>query len=161
MDRTTMTRKPRSNAALTAGLATVAGLALLAPPQSANAAPGTSDRAERSSATPYVVQRSGEETARTSTGRRPERLVLSEFTSVHDVNWARWDARRAVGAGLVTGSWCLSTCMDKPLKATLRLADPRTVDGRKVYSTFTLTLADGSGSYDAEDLRGKRPLAVR
>ncbi|MDI3406491.1 hypothetical protein [Streptomyces cavernicola] len=161
---TTVTGKSRPKAALAVGLATAAGLGLLvSSPQTANAALSGSEGTERSSATPYVVQRSGEETpdARAGAQRRPERLVLTEFTSISGVDWARWDARDAVGSGLVTGSWCLSTCQDKPLKATLRLSDPRTVDGKRVYSAFTLTLSDRTGTYDSEDLRGKRPLATR
>ncbi|MFM9371147.1 hypothetical protein [Streptomyces sp. Da 82-17] len=165
-----MNSTTKQTAALTAALATAAALALAASAPSASAALvpdaalGPGDAAERSAAAkPYVLNHHGEANAEAgSAQRRPERLVLSEFTTAHGLRWERWGAEQAVGVGRVTGSWCAETCLDRPLKATLRLLDPRTVDGRRVYSAFTLTVTDkAGGTYQAEDLRGKRALATR
>ncbi|MFF4606059.1 hypothetical protein ACFY12_25375 [Streptomyces sp. NPDC001339] len=117
--------------------------------------------AVRTSGTPYVINHYGEENAEHGRAERsPANLVLSEFTSLHHANWKAWSAKRAVGTGEVTGTWCLDTCLDEPLKATVTLADPKAVDGRRIFTTFTLELADGRGTYDSEDLRGKRPLVT-
>ncbi|MHA4773349.1 hypothetical protein L1085_002470 [Streptomyces sp. MSC1_001] len=152
----------RGKAALAAGLAGAAVLGLFAAAQSANSAPPREPVASVSTVSPYVVNHFGEENADTGRAeRRPKDLVLSEFTGIHRVTWRVWGATKAVGTGEVTGTWCLDTCLDKPLKATIVLSDPRTVDGRVVYSAFTLAPAGRSDAYDSEDLQGKRPLATR
>ncbi|MFD5399277.1 hypothetical protein ACFWJW_34350 [Streptomyces sp. NPDC127097] len=86
--------------------------------------------------------------------------MLSEFTSAQALHWKQWDAKKAVATGKVTGAWCLDTCLDKPLKATITLSDPKSVHGKKVYSAFTIKLAGGNGAYDSEDLKGKHALAT-
>ncbi|MFB6438435.1 hypothetical protein ACFCVY_16900 [Streptomyces sp. NPDC056411] len=165
----TTRRTRRSRTAMGAALAGVAVLGMFATAQAADAATASQRTAQavhstsvaRAGSTPYVINHYGEENAdRGRAERNPAHLVLSEFTSINAVDWKKWDAKRAVGTGEVTGSWCLETCMDKPLKATVTLSDPRTVDGRKVYTSFTLKLAGGAGQYDAEDLHGTRPLAT-
>lgn len=158
----------RHKTAIGAGLACVAALGAFATATGANAATAPAHAAHAHSAgvaqtnnTPYVVNHYGEENADQGKAERsPERLVLSEFTSARDLNWKQWNTKKAVATGKVTGMWCLDTCLDKPLKATLTLSDPKTVNGKKVFSSFTLKLADGSGAYDSEDLQGKRPLAT-
>ncbi|MFG2831713.1 hypothetical protein ACGFWI_30285 [Streptomyces sp. NPDC048434] len=165
MNRTpSMTRRHKT--AIAAGLACVAVLGTFATANGANAATASAQAAHTTSAvraahTPYVMNHYGEENADKGRAERsPKNLVLSEFTSAQGLNWKQWDAKKAVATGQVTGAWCLDTCLDKPLKATLTLSDPKTVHGKKVFSSFTLKLAGGSGAYDSEDLQGKRPLAT-
>lgn len=156
----------RAKTAMGAALAGVAVLGIFATAHAAQAS--TVDRGgvhatgtARTAGTPYVINHYGEENAdRGRAERSPRNLVLSEFTSINEVTWKQWGAKKAVGTGQVTGTWCLDTCLDKPLKATVTLTDPKTVNGRKVFTAFTLKPADGAGAYDAEDLRGKRPLAT-
>ncbi|MFJ5803803.1 hypothetical protein [Streptomyces decoyicus] len=158
----------RHKTAIGAGLVCVAALGTFATATGANAATAPAHTAHAHTAgvaqtdnTPYVINHVGEENADQGKAERsPESLVLSEFTSVGDLNWKQWDAKKAVATGNVTGNWCLETCLDKPLKGTLTLSDPKTVNGKKVFSSFTLKLAGGSGAYDSEDLQGKHPLAT-
>ncbi|MEU9121271.1 hypothetical protein AB0C96_15695 [Streptomyces sp. NPDC048506] len=168
MNRTT-TRTRRTRTAMGAALAGVAVLGMFATAQAADATTASqrtvhavhSASTLRTASTPYVINHYGEENADNGRAERsPANLVLSEFTSVNHVNWEQWGAKHAVGTGRVTGTWCLDTCLDKPLKATVTLSDPKTVHGRKVFTTFTLKLTDQPGAYDAEDLHGKRPLAT-
>ncbi|MFF8788566.1 hypothetical protein [Streptomyces sp. NPDC015125] len=165
MNRTTnMTRRHKT--AIGAALSCVAVLGTFATANAANAATASAPTAHTASATraadtPYVMNHSGEENAdHGRADRSPKDLVLSEFTSVGDLNWKQWDTKKAVATGEVTGNWCLETCLEKPLKGTLTLSDPKTVNGKKVFSSFTLKLAGGSGAYDSEDLQGKHPLAT-
>ncbi|MET7795799.1 hypothetical protein [Streptomyces decoyicus] len=158
----------RHRTAIGAGLACVAALGTFATATGANAATAPAHTAHARAAsvaqtdnTPYVMNHAGEENAdKGKAERSPERLVLSEFTSAGDLNWKQWDAKKAVATGKVTGMWCGQACLDKPLKGTLTLSDPKTVNGKKVFSSFTLKLAGGSGAYDSEDLQGKHPLAT-
>ncbi|MFI9262528.1 hypothetical protein ACIGT4_33195 [Streptomyces sioyaensis] len=153
-------RSQRIKTALGAGLAAVAVLGTFATAQSANAATAQHP-AKTASSAPYVINHYGEENAdKGKAERSPANLVLSEFTSAGSLHWKQWDGTKAVATGKVTGAWCLDTCLDKPLKATVTLSDPKTVHGKKVYSSFTVQLADGAGKYDSEDLDGKRPLAT-
>ncbi|WEB45307.1 hypothetical protein MOV08_42445 [Streptomyces yunnanensis] len=163
MNRTSTTSTFRRRAVLAAGLAGAAALGLSATAQAANGAvPAAPTKAVRTAVTPYVINHFGEENADTGRAeRRPRDLVLSEFTSIHQVDWKQWGAKEAVGTGQVTGTWCLDTCLTKPLKATISLSDPKVVNGKRVYSAFTLKLAGQQGTYDSEDLQGKRPLATR
>ncbi|WP_432001743.1 hypothetical protein [Streptomyces sioyaensis] len=155
-------RSQRMKTALGAGLAALAVLGTFATAQSANAATAQHPaKAARTSSAPYVINHYGEENADKGRAERsPAHLVLSEFTSAQGLHWKQWDGKQAVATGKVTGNWCLETCLDKPLNATVTLSDPKTVHGKRVYSSFTLKLADGAGKYDAEDLDGKRPLAT-
>ncbi|MEV0375185.1 hypothetical protein AB0I10_36360 [Streptomyces sp. NPDC050636] len=163
---TSMTPARRRKTVITAALAGAAALGLLATAQAAGAAPAPEHTAPTASAartdtSPYVINHYGEENADKGRAERsPKNLVLSEFTSINGVSWQQWGAKKAVGTGKVTGTWCLDTCLDKPLKATVTLSDPKTVNGRKVFSTFTLKLSGKPGAYDSEDLQGKRPLAT-
>lgn len=168
MHRTT-SRTRRTKTAMGAALAGVAVLGMFATAQAADATTATqrtvatahSTSTARANNTPYVINHFGEENADKGRAERsPKNLVLSEFTSIKRLGWKQWDAKQAVGTGEVTGTWCLDTCLDKPLKATVTLGDPKTVNGKKVFSSFTLKLAGGQGAYDAEDLHGKRPLAT-
>ncbi|MDT0459762.1 hypothetical protein RM550_29275 [Streptomyces sp. DSM 41527] len=168
MKRTTnMTRRHKT--AIGAALSCVAVLGTFATANAATAATASAHTAHtahtasvtRAAGTPYVMNHYGEEHAdKGKAERSPENLVLSEFTSAGDLNWKQWDAKKAVATGEVTGAWCGQACLDKPLKATLTLSDPKTVNGKKVFSSFTLKLAGGSGAYDSEDLQGKRHLAT-
>ncbi|GHI04163.1 hypothetical protein AQI88_35320 [Streptomyces cellostaticus] len=162
MNPTTAARTFRKNAAIAAGLAGAAVLGLFATAQAADAGEAShAAKAAHSATAPYVINHYGEKYADTGHAeRRSKVLVLSEFTSIHQVSWKQWGAKKAVGTGKVTGNWCLDTCLDKPLKATISLSDPKTVGGKKVYSAFTLKLSGHPGTYDAEDLQGKRPLAT-
>lgn len=144
-------------AALAAGAAV---LGVFATAQAADATPIARHTAH-AARTPYVINHYGEENAdKGHAERSPKNLVLSEFTSIGGVHWKQWGTKKAVGTGKVTGSWCLDTCLDKPLKATVTLSDPKNVHGRQVFSSFTLKLAGKPGTYDVEDLHGKRPLAT-
>ncbi|MGW1378206.1 hypothetical protein ACWD6P_28590 [Streptomyces sp. NPDC002446] len=162
----TLLSNRRTKTAMGAALAGVAVLGIFAGAQAAQAAtpahsgsPATS--VARTVGTPYVINHYGEENAdRGRAERSPANLVLSEFTSIGKVTWKQWGAKKAVGTGKVTGTWCLDTCLERPLKATVTLLDPKTVDGRKVFTAFALKLSDAPGTYDSEDLRGKRPLAT-
>ncbi|MFI9051518.1 hypothetical protein [Streptomyces sp. NPDC053427] len=155
MNRTPSTTRRRKTAAGAAALAGAAVLGTFATAQAAAAVPA------HSAATPYVMNHYGEEHAdKGHAERSPQHLVLSEFTSAHGVHWKQWSARRAVGTGTVTGTWCLDTCADKPLKATVTLSAPRTVHGKRVFSAFTLKLAGQPGRYVSQDLHGRRPLAT-
>ncbi|MGX1855491.1 hypothetical protein [Streptomyces sp. NPDC055299] len=156
-------RSQRMKTAFGAGLAAVAVLGTFATAQSADAATAQHPaKAARAGSAPYVINHYGEENADQGRAERsPAHLVLSEFTSAQGLHWKQWDAKKAVATGKVTGAWCLETCLDKPLKATVTLSDPKTVHGKKVYSSFTVKLADHAGKYDSEDLQGKRPLATR
>ncbi|MFE1173385.1 hypothetical protein [Streptomyces sp. NPDC058773] len=162
MKRTTSTTRRRRTAIGAAlACAAVLGSAVVATGAQAASAPAQTASAARTGSGPYVINHYGEENADKGRAERsPANLVLSEFTSAQQLHWKQWDAKKAVATGKVTGSWCLDTCLDKPLKATLTLSDPKTVHGKKVYSSFTLKLADGNGSYDVEDLKGKRPLST-
>ncbi|WP_438488260.1 hypothetical protein [Streptomyces sp. S186] len=172
---TTRRRTKRTKTVIATALTGVAALGMFATAQAAHASVGSAAGAgaeaghaahaadfARTSATPYVINHYGEENADKGRAERsPKHLVLSEFTSIHGLRWKEWGAKKAVATGKVTGTWCLDTCLDKPLKATVTLSDPKTVNGRKVFSTFTLKLAKGTGAYDSEDLRGSsRPLAT-
>ncbi|GAO06881.1 hypothetical protein [Streptomyces lydicamycinicus] len=156
MKRTSTPRRHRT--AIAAALACAAALGTVATAAGAQAAaPQHTVKAD----TPYVMNHIGEEHAdKGKAERKPESLVLSEFTSAGDLHWKQWDNKKAVATGDVTGMWCLDTCQDKPLKATITLSDPKSVHGKKVYSSFTVKLAGGNGAYDSEDLKGKQPLAT-
>ncbi|MFH8369348.1 hypothetical protein [Streptomyces sp. NPDC018031] len=160
-------RTPRATAATASALAGAAAVALLcsacgASGGNAGAAARTVVHSARPGAAPYVLDQHGEENADRGRARRtPGKLALSEFTTVGGMRWTRWGPTTAVGTGEATGAWCLPGCLDKPLKATVTLADPRRVNGTKVFSSFVLELTDASGAYDSDDLRGKRPLATR
>ncbi|MGW0731645.1 hypothetical protein [Streptomyces sp. NPDC002851] len=155
-------RISRKKAVLATGLAGAAVLGLFATAQAANGATAPEKTTRAAATTPYVINHYGEENADTGHAeRRPTGLVLSEFTTINHVSWKQWGVKKAVGTGKVTGTWCLDTCLDKPLKATIKLSDPKTVKGKKVYSAFTLKLAGKPGTYDSEDLQGQRPLATR
>ncbi|MEU9116044.1 hypothetical protein AB0D04_30820 [Streptomyces sp. NPDC048483] len=159
MTRTPSTTRRKKSAAGAAALAGVAVLGMFATAHTADATPAHST--STSVATPYVINHYGEENAdKGSAERSPKNLVLSEFTSIGSVHWKQWGAKKAVGTGKVTGSWCLDTCLDKPLTATVTLSAPKTVHGKKVFSGFTLKPAGKPGPYDSEDLHGKRPLAT-
>ncbi|AZS73336.1 hypothetical protein DDE74_22420 [Streptomyces lydicus] len=162
MKRTTSIAR-RHKTALGAALACVAVLGTVATATGAQAATASEHTASvaRTSSTPYVMNHYGEENAdKGKAERSPEHLVLSEFTTARDLDWKQWGAKKAVATGKVIGMWCLETCQDKPLKGTLTLSDPKTVNGKKVFSSFTLKLAGGNGAYDSEDLQGKHPLAT-
>ncbi|WP_328689158.1 hypothetical protein OG879_21020 [Streptomyces caniferus] len=165
MNRITKTAR-RHTSAIGAALACVAVLGSVATATGANAATAAAHTARPATAahstqTPYVMNHAGEENAdKGKAERRPERLVLSEYTAMGNLHWKQWGAKKAVATGEVSGIWCVRTCLDKPLKGTLTLSDPKTVHGKKVFSSFTLKLAGGNGAYDAEDLDGKRPLAT-
>lgn len=166
--RTSKTPKlSRTMAALAAGLTVSAffGAAF-----ATMRATGASEASEASSAdgkagravtAPYVLNPYGEEHADTGNPeRRPTSLVLSEFTQIGNVKWKQWDAKQASGTGDVGGAWCLPDCLDKPLKGTVTLSDPKTVNGKTYYSAFTLKLSGNPGTYESEDLRGKHALAT-
>ncbi|WP_395370072.1 hypothetical protein OHU45_16295 [Streptomyces tubercidicus] len=163
MKRTTSIAR-RHKTAVSAALACVAVLGTVATATGAQAATASEQGSGvvRTNNTPYVMNHIGEEHAdKGKAERSPERLVLSEFTSASNLDWKKWGTKKAVATGEITGMWCLDTCQDKPLKGTLTLSDPKTVNGKKVFSSFTLKLAGGKGSYDdVEDLQGKRHLAT-
>ncbi|MEW9520796.1 hypothetical protein [Streptomyces tubercidicus] len=162
MKRSTSTPR-RHKTALGAALACVAVLGTVATATGAQAATASEHTASvaRTSGTPYVMNHMGEEHAdKGKAERSPKALVLSEFTSAGNLDWKEWGTKKAVATGEITGMWCLETCQDKPLKGTLTLSDPKTVNGKKVFSSFTLKLAGGNGAYDSEDLQGKHPLAT-
>ncbi|MCM2579306.1 hypothetical protein [Streptomyces meridianus] len=109
---------------------------------------------------PFVLSQDEEPQAKEA-DRRPDKLVLSEFTTVDRITWTQWREADATGTGDVTGTWCLETCQDKPLKGTVTLSDPKTVNGKRYFSAYTLQLADGTKkTYETEDLNGKRQLAT-
>ncbi|MFF3542274.1 hypothetical protein [Streptomyces platensis] len=156
MKRTSTPRRHRT--AIAAALACAAAFGTVATATGAQAA---APKHTAGADTPYVMNHYGEENAdKGKAERNPANLVLSEFTSAGDLHWKQWDNKKAVATGDVTGMWCLETCQDKPLKATITLSDPKTVHGKKVYSSFTVKLAGGNGAYDSEDLKGKQPLAT-
>ncbi|MFG2529156.1 hypothetical protein [Streptomyces sp. NPDC048516] len=156
----------RHKTAIGAALSCVAVLGTFATANTATAATGSAHTAHLASAaraanTPYVMNHYGEENAdKGKAERSPENLVLSEYTAAGDLNWKQWGDKTAVATGNVSGIWCGQSCLDKPLKGTLTLSDPKTVNGKTVFSSFTLKLAGGSGAYDHEDLHGKRHLAT-
>ncbi|MGW7366487.1 hypothetical protein ACWGI8_24390 [Streptomyces sp. NPDC054841] len=156
----TATRISRKTAVTASGLTAAALLGVFVTSQVADAS-GAAEKSARPAAAPYVVNHYGEENADTGRAeRRPANLVLSEFTGINGVTWKQWGAGKAVGTGDVHGTWCADTCLDKPLKGTITLSDPKTVHGKRVYTTFTLKLSSKPGTYDSEDLQGKRPLAT-
>lgn len=162
MKRTTSIAR-RHKTALGAALACVAVLGTVATATGAQAATVSEHTAStaRTSGTPYVVNHYGEENAdKGKAERSPENLVLSEFTAVNNLDWKEWGAKKAVATGKISSGWCGDACDEKPLNATLTLSDPKTVNGKKVFSSFTLKLPVGSGMYDAEDLKGKRPMST-
>ncbi|MGW0868646.1 hypothetical protein [Streptomyces sp. NPDC002611] len=164
MNRTTTTKISRKKVVLAASLTAATLLGAFATAQAADAggASSASGKVGRVVAAPYVLNHYGEKYADTGHAeRRPANLVLSEFTSISKVKWQQWGAKKAVGTGEVTGNWCLETCLDKPLKGTITLSGPKTVNGKKIYAAFTLKLSGQPGTYDFEDLQGKRPLATR
>ncbi|GAA4065039.1 hypothetical protein [Streptomyces shaanxiensis] len=158
------TRISRKKATLAAGLTAAVLLGAFATSQAADASGASSDdagKAGRAVATPHVLNFYGEEYADTGHAeRRPASLVLSEFTHIDNVKWKHWGAKKAFGTGDVSGMWCLPGCLDKPLKGTVTLSDPKTVNGKTYYSAFTLKLSGKPGTYDSEDLQGKHALAT-
>lgn len=128
------------------------------PSGSASAEAGPSESA---TTRPFVISQGEEKPEAENADRRPSKLVLSEFTTVDRITWKQWTGDEATGSGEVTGTWCLETCQDKPLKGTVTLTDPKTVNGKRYFSAYTLKLADGTKkTYDTEDLSGKRQLAT-
>lgn len=123
--------------------------------------PGPSDSTGTGSsgARPLVLDQKEEDPKAEDADRRPGKLVLSEHTTVSRISWKRWSDTEATGTGEVTGTWCLETCQDKPLTGTVTLSEPKTVDGKRYFSAYTLKLADGTATtYTGEDLNGKRSL---
>ncbi|MFG2553850.1 hypothetical protein ACGFWF_28395 [Streptomyces sp. NPDC048581] len=163
MNRTASTQTPklsRKKAALAAGISAAALLGAFVTTQAADT-PSADGKPGRTVAAPYVLNLYGEEYADAGhPERRPANLVLSEFTHINNVKWKQWGAKKAYGTGEVGGTWCLPACLDKPLKGTITLSDPKTVKGRTFYSAFTLKLSGKPGTYDSEDLQGKHALAT-
>ncbi|MDB1088027.1 hypothetical protein PJ985_10670 [Streptomyces sp. ACA25] len=112
---------------------------------------------------PHVLNFYGEENTEGSAERSPRTLVLSEFTTISDLTWERWDTKRAVGTGAVSGTWCLPECLDDPLPASVVLSDPESVRGKVFYTAFLLEPekeADAAQYEGVEDLNARRPLAT-
>ncbi|GAA1993927.1 hypothetical protein GCM10009799_19880 [Nocardiopsis rhodophaea] len=74
--------------------------------------------------------------------QRPEVLVASEFTTFSDLTWSSWGGTPAVGAGTVSGTWCLPGCLDDPFPVTVELDTPKEFGGDDYYTTYAVT--DGS-----------------
>ncbi|NJQ05727.1 hypothetical protein [Streptomyces lonarensis] len=108
---------------------------------------------------PYVVNFYGEENADGAAEREPANLVLSEHSSLQDVEWSEWNGDRAVGTGRLSGMWCLPDCADQPFDATVTLSEPTDVDGDLYFAAFDLE-APAAEEYRADDLDGERPLQL-
>ncbi|MFX4291527.1 hypothetical protein [Streptomyces bohaiensis] len=108
---------------------------------------------------PYVVNFYGEENAEGAAEREPANLVLSEHSSLQEMQWSEWNGDRAVGTGLLSGMWCLPDCADQPFEATVTLSEPTDVAGDVYFAAFDLD-APGAQEYRADDLDGERPLQL-
>ncbi len=108
---------------------------------------------------PYVVNFYGEENADGNPEREPGNLVVSEHSSIQQIEWQEWNGGEAVGTGLLSGIWCLPECMDEPFEATVTLSDPTDVNGDLYFSTFELEAPDADG-YVVDDMDGERPLLL-
>ncbi|NJP66007.1 hypothetical protein [Streptomyces spiramenti] len=108
---------------------------------------------------PYVVNFYGEENADGAAEREPANLVLSEHSSLQDMEWTEWGADRAVGTGRLSGMWCLPDCADQPFDATVVLSGPTEVDGDVYFAAFDLDAPD-AGEFRTDDLDGERPLQL-
>lgn len=107
----------------------------------------------------YVVNFYGEENIDGNPEQQPENLVLSEHTSLQEVDWEEWDGEQAVGSGLLSGMWCLPECLDEPFDAVVTLSDPQEFNGEVFYTTFLVESAEAE-PFEPDDLDGERPLAV-
>ncbi|WP_285760740.1 hypothetical protein [Nocardiopsis ansamitocini] len=71
--------------------------------------------------------------------QEPKGLVLTEFTSLNEIEWTSWEPDEATGSGDLTGTWCLPPdCGGGPFPVTVRLSDPQEVAGRSYYTRYEL-----------------------
>ncbi|GAA4213357.1 hypothetical protein [Microbispora amethystogenes] len=129
----------------------VAGAALAAGVSGCGASP-----AGPAAETPvYVLNLRGSEQGRPD--QRPAILVLSEFSTISAVVWRSWGPTRAVGAGKLSGTWCLPACEDAPYDATVTLSNVTPVRGKGYFSRYAVAAEVPVRQRPAADLSGVLP----
>ncbi|GAA3071948.1 hypothetical protein [Streptosporangium carneum] len=84
----------------------------------------------------YVINLYGAEDGRAD--QRPENLVVSEFSTLKGITWRSWGPGRAVGAGKLSGTWCLPDCLDSPYDATITLSKVKKAMGKRYFTKFAI-----------------------
>ncbi|GLW23466.1 hypothetical protein DI270_001105 [Microbispora triticiradicis] len=103
----------------------------------------------------YVLNLQGSEQGRPD--QRPAILVLSEFTTISEVTWHSWGPTRAVGAGRLSGTWCLPACENAPYEATVTLSNVTPVRGKGYFSRYAVAAEVPPRQRPAADLSGMLP----
>ncbi|WP_066361086.1 hypothetical protein [Herbidospora mongoliensis] len=88
----------------------------------------------------YVLNFFGDEQG--SPAQKPADLVISEFSTMNKLRWDKWGPDNAVGHGMLTGSWCLPDCLEKPYEAKVTLATPTSRQGRTFFTSYTIEPGD-------------------
>ncbi|GAA1013448.1 hypothetical protein Aple_054310 [Acrocarpospora pleiomorpha] len=123
------------------------GTATATPPEPISATP-----AETPPTTVYVFNSFGEEEGRPD--QRPADLVVSEFSSLSKLTWRNWGPETAVGAGKLSGSWCLPECLDKPYDATVTLSSIKMAQGQAYFSKYDIQVDLPVAQQEGADLNG-------
>ncbi|GIH27917.1 hypothetical protein Aph01nite_62270 [Acrocarpospora phusangensis] len=100
----------------------------------------------------YVFNLFGDEQGKPD--QRPGNLVVSEFSSLKDVNWQSWGPDTAVGSGKLSGSWCLPECLDKPYDATVTLSAIKQAEGQSYFSKYDIQVDLPVAQQEGADLSG-------
>jgi hypothetical protein len=103
----------------------------------------------------YVINFHGAELGRSD--QRPKDLVLSEFSTLNGLTWQSWGPTRAVGAGKLSGTWCLPTCLDAPYDAGVTLSNVLPVKGRGYFTRYRIEAKLPPGQQEGADLAGILP----
>ncbi|WP_214109600.1 hypothetical protein [Acrocarpospora catenulata] len=86
--------------------------------------------------------------------QHPADLVVSEFTSLKGITWRTWGPDTAVGAGKLSGSWCLPACLDRPYDATVTLSSVKTAQGQAYFSKYEIDADVAAAEQGSADLNG-------
>jgi hypothetical protein len=101
----------------------------------------------------YVWNQHGDERGRVD--ERPVGLVLSEASTINKVTWENWGSAEASGRGLLTGTWCLPDCQERPYTARVKLSGIRQLGERRFYTTFEV---EGVSDRNGEEILVKGDL---
>ncbi|GAA0438229.1 hypothetical protein Acor_62350 [Acrocarpospora corrugata] len=136
-----------SLAAVSCGTSTPSGT------PSATATPASvSPSSEPQTGPVYVLNLFGDEQGRPD--QSPKNLVVSEFSSLSEVTWRNWGPATAVGAGKLSGSWCLPECLDKPYDATVTLSSIKVAQGQSYFSRYDIEVDLPVAQQEGADLSG-------
>ncbi len=93
--------------------------------------------------------------------QRPVNLVASEFSTVKGITWRSWGPARAVGAGKLSGTWCLPNCLEHPYDATITLSKVRKVNDKRYFTRFDIAGDFPEPDQPDDRLTGSLPLPFR